>query len=354
MMNLHKINILRVFCIMLAIFCFANAIPSIIWAGSNANFKFEIISFCGNGVVDSGEQCDYPHLAGQTCVNQGFSQGGILTCRSDCSLNTSQCVSNPGGGGGGGGSNYDNPVTGVDFVGRAYPMSKVVILKDGQVAVSTIAGPDANFEARLTGLTKGNYTFSVYGEDSRGLRSSVFTFPASITSGATTKISGIFIAPTISVSKTEVKAGENVSIFGQSVPNGEVTISIHSAEEIFSKINADINGAYLYNFDTSVLEVGKHLAKSKSALGGEISSFSNAVSFTVNTGDVAVLPETPSVIKGDLNSDKRINLVDFSILAYWYKKTLPTNFKLIEGQILNNDGVIDLVDFSILAFNWTG
>jgi len=57
----------------------------------------------------------------------------------------------------------------------------VNILKDGQLALSTIAGPDSNFTATIGNLSSGNYTFSVYGEDKNGLRSSPFTFQITIT-----------------------------------------------------------------------------------------------------------------------------------------------------------------------------
>jgi hypothetical protein len=53
--------------------------------------------------------------------------------------------------------------------------------------------------------------------------------------------------------------------------------------------------------------------------------------------------------KGDSNGDGRVNLVDFSIAAYWYKRANPP-----ASADLNGDGKVDLVDSSIMAFNWTG
>ena len=50
-----------------------------------------------------------------------------------------------------------------------------------------------------------------------------------------------------------------------------------------------------------------------------------------------------------MNKDSRVNLVDFSIAAYWYKRSTPP-----PSADLNGDGKVDLVDFSILAFYWTG
>ncbi len=257
----------------------------------------------------------------------------------------------PGGGGGGGGIPYEG--TSVIFSGRAYPGSTVTLLKDAQIAVKTVAGPDANFYISLSGLTGGNYIFSLYSEDREGRRSSLLSFPVSVTSGATTKVSGIFISPTIAVDKSEVKRGDDIAIFGQSAAQTEITIAVASEEEIFVKTPSDKDGVYLYNFDTSIIDYGSHFTKSKAAFKGEISSFGLAVGFLVGTKNVfAKLAKCPP--KADLNNDCRVNLVDFSIAAYWYKRPLSVAFKAVEGEKLNGDGKIDLVDFSIMAYYWTG
>ena len=95
----------------------------------------------------------------------------------------------------------------------------VTLLKDAQIAATTIAGTDAKFQINISNLSGGNYIFSVYSEDKKGLRSSLLTFPVSVTSGATTNISGIFIAPTIATDKSDVRRGDNIAIFGQSIPS---------------------------------------------------------------------------------------------------------------------------------------
>ena len=261
-------------------------------------------------------------------------------------------VSDGGGGGGssGGGGSYEN--AGVFFSGRAYPLSKISILKDGQLVLSTIAGPDSNFSATLGNLSSGDYTFSVYGEDKNGLRSSPFTFPIYITSNVTTSITGIFIAPTIAVDKSQVKLGDTIVIFGQSTPTAHVLISVNSVQEIFKSVSSDVDGVYLHNFDTSVLDLGSHSTKSKAIKNDDISPFSSTVSFVVGKDNILV--DNKKLIKCDLNEDGRCNLIDFSIAAYWYKRPLSVEFAIRERAHLNGDGKIDLVDFSIMAFYWTG
>lgn len=268
---------------------------------------------------------------------------------------TSTPPSGGGGGGGGGGGSPTAGDTGVIFSGRAYPLSKVTILKDGQVVLTTIAGPDSNFTASLTDLSSGNYTFALYGEDKKGVRSSQFSFPIYITSGVVTTVGGIFIAPTLSLDKEQVKKGDTITVFGQSAPTSDITININSEPEFFVKQKSDTSGAYLLNFDSSVLDLGNHTARSKAILGNEISLFSNTAGFIVGTKNVyASTSTTAYFLKGDLNKDGKVNLVDFSIAAFWYRKVLTDKILPIEKERLNGDKKIDLIDFSIMAYNWTG
>ncbi|MBU4256971.1 dockerin type I repeat-containing protein, partial [Patescibacteria group bacterium] len=188
-----------------------------------------------------------------------------------------------------------------------------------------------------------------------GNRSSLLTFPVSVTSGATTNVSGIFVAPTIAIDKSEVKRGDSIAIFGQSVPQSDIVISVNSDEEFFARTISDKNGIYLHNFDTSLLDYGTHTTKSKALIGNQlVSSWSYLVGFKVGTKNVLAQLPTKFLAKGDLNGDKRINLVDFSIAAYWYKRTISAEFAVKEKERLNGDGKVDLIDFSIMAFYWTG
>lgn len=210
------------------------------------------------------------------------------------------------------------------------------------------------FQISLNNLSSGNYIFSVYGEDKDGRRSSLQSFPVSVTSGATTNVSGIFVAPTIGTDKSEVRRGDNIAIFGQSAPQSNITIVVNSEEEFYASAKSDNDGVYLANFDTSPLEYGSHSTKSKSAVSNEISAFGAAAAFIVGDKNVSAQAPTRCPAKADLNSDCRVNLVDFSIAAYWYKRSLTSAFITTERVKLNGDGVITLTDFSIMAYYWTG
>jgi len=272
------------------------------------------------------------------------------TTTTTTSAGTTTTTSGGGGGGGGGGGYVPPSGPQIIFDGTAYPKSEVTLLKDAQIVASTIASTNASFRIILNNVSSGNYIFSLYSEDKEGNRSSLLTFPLTVTPEASLKVDSIFISPTISTDKIEVKRGESITVFGQSAPQAEILISVNSDEEHFVKTIARDNGSYLYYFDTAILDYGSHYTKAKSSLGNIlVSNQSQAINFTVGTKTVMRPAKEERIIKVDLNSDSRINLVDFSIAAYWYKRPSPSS-----KVDFNNDGKVNLVDFSILAYYWTG
>ncbi|MBN2723008.1 MAG: SBBP repeat-containing protein [Deltaproteobacteria bacterium] len=50
------------------------------------------MSSCGNGIIDIGEDCDGDEiLNGSECVNHGYNSGSVF-CRSDCTVDLSECI----------------------------------------------------------------------------------------------------------------------------------------------------------------------------------------------------------------------------------------------------------------------
>ena len=147
-----------------------------------------------------------------------------------------------------------------------------------------------------------------------------------------------------------MKKGNPIRVFGQSVPESTITISVASENELFFQTLSDKNGVYSYSFLTSPLELGQHSTHSNASKSGEVSRTSKSVTFIVGTQDILKMQTVKKCgPRGDLNCDGRINLVDFSIEAYWYKKKgFPVAYDL------NKDNAISLIDFSIMASNWTG
>jgi hypothetical protein len=89
-----------------------------------------------------------------------------------------------------------------------------------------------------------------------------------------------------------------------------------------------------------------HTAKSqfKTTIEGStvVSGFSKFVTFYV--GKKAPAGICPGA---DLNQDGKVNLIDFSILLYYWGTNNPCADQ-------NQDGIVNLVDFSIMMYYWTG
>ena len=260
-----------------------------------------------------------------------------------------------GGGGGGGGSSSSSGDASVILEGRAFPLSRITVLQDGEEVVDTITGPDAEFSIEVDDLRRGTYTFSVYGTDNLGYKSPTFSFPISLSKGTKSTVGGIFLAPTYSTSKTEVKRGDIITFFGSTAPNANVTMRIDADTEILLDDVSDGSGAYLINFNSGLLELGDHSTQSRSEIGGEFSSFGELIDFKVGTKNIErTSPDKPEYLRGDINLDGRVNLVDFSVAVFWYQRDLTEDVKSRENKVLNGDGIINLVDFSIMASEWTG
>lgn len=83
----------------------------------DASGRFGILKYCGNNIFDSGEECDGINLNDKTCITQSYSRG-TLTCRANCSFDTSGCItdqpttsgpSSQGGGAAAGGQKFVPP-----------------------------------------------------------------------------------------------------------------------------------------------------------------------------------------------------------------------------------------------------
>jgi hypothetical protein len=228
-------------------------------------------------------------------------------------------------------------------------LSSIKLLENGQTVAVTQSGPDAKFEIDLSNITPGTYNFGVLAKDPQGGHSIVQTFSVTLTYGASTIVSGIFFPPTISADKVQVKRGDVLTLLGYTAPTATVAVVIHSANEIMKNVTSADSGAWVYAVNTDPLDYGNHTAHAWAAAGGAVTPDSDILAFTVGDTNIAAPPTQTCAFVGDLNGDCKVNLIDFSIMAYWYGRPNPP-----AGVDLNHDGTITLVDFSILMYYWTG
>ena len=327
-----------------------------------------IIYICGNDTVEEGELCDDGEDNGTYAYNAAnrFCGAECTGWAPYCGDGTVQALyaeecddgNNVSGDGcdavckteeaappGGGGLYVPPPVqTKVILQGKAYPGSEIHILKDGKEVITTKADSKADFKGEIADLTPGVYTFSLWAEDKDGIKSITYSLTFRVITNAITTVSGIFLPPTIGVDKANLRRGEILNIFGQTVPEVEIDVHILSLE-IIEKVRSDEIGAWLLPFNTQSLEEGSHITKSRFRLNAkERSGFGRGLSFYV--GEITV-PFVEICSQADFNKDGRVNLVDFSIFLCWWGKA--------NSQCdLNQNGIVDLADFSILLCCWTG
>jgi hypothetical protein len=209
------------------------------------------------------------------------------------------------------------------------------------VAATFFAENSGLFKKELTGISEGRYAFGIFAEDTEGRKSVTLSFTINILAGTITTISGIFISPTVSLAPIQVERGEKINIFGQVFPRSQVNIFI-SPGEIVKEAIANSQGKWTFELDTSPLKEVEYEVRAKAFFGeGEQSQFSQTISFSL-------LP--PKCRGADLNFDGKVNIVDFSILLYFWDQKKPAN----RCADINFDGIVNIVDFSIMMYQWTG
>ena len=226
------------------------------------------------------------------------------------------------------------------FKGKAYPGALVTILKDGMVATTFKVDATGYFSRSLTGLPAKIYTFGIWAEDVRGRESLTLSYSISLIGGMKTTME-IFLPPTFELDKTEVEQGEDLGMTGQTYPLSNLNIFIFP-DGLARKTSVDEKGDWSYKLDTTSLVLGTYTAKVQAQTDeGEQSPFSQTLSFSVLL----------SKCRGaDLNFDGKVNIIDFSILLYFWNSTTPENI----CTDINRDGIVNLVDFSIMMYQWTG
>lgn len=274
--------------------------------------------------------------------------------------------SSSGGGGSGGGSGDDGNSGGaglessgkpyqsgdgeVTIKGYAFPDSTVTVLVDGTIAGTTRASTDGTYSYTLAQIARGAYSFGVYAVDRANVKSSTFATTFTVTGSRATALSNINVMPSIAVSPNPVNPGTPLLAKGYAIPNATVTIENKSDRgnaglKTFTA-TSDRNGAWQVSIPTDGFNNGtyKIRAKAKQDTSGISTNFSSYTFYGVG-----------QAVKGsgssDLNRDGKVNLIDFSILLFWWNTAGGNSNPPAD---INQDGKVSLTDFSIMVFNWTG
>ena len=336
------------------------------------------ISVCGNFTVDAGEQCDVPGETGvysQTivgrqcttnCVFGPYCGDGILQsfygeecddgnndnadfCSAICKIEPAGSGgggSSGGNSGGGGGSPRKLGNTVISVTGRAYPLRTINFLLDSVSVGAVRSDANGNFEFS-TGSSPGTATLSIWAYDVNNTRSITLNNTFDVTQGAVTNLNSVILPPTLIVKNPNVNPGDKVTFSGQSVPNSTVELHVDKSSPI-ETTKAAADGRWSIIFDTTKVSIAEHLMRARTVLGTppltSQSNFSSSLQLFVG---VEGKPTTPS----DLNRDGFVNLIDFSILIFWWQTNGGDSNPSAD---INGNGKVGLEDFSILLYNWTG
>ncbi|MCA9362030.1 hypothetical protein KC906_01525 [Candidatus Kaiserbacteria bacterium] len=336
------------------------------------------LSICGNLIVDDGEDCDVigeigtysQTIAGRQCTplcewgpycgdgilqtvygeacDDGNNDNGDF-CSAICQIEPAGSGgggSSGGGSGGSGGSNVELGDTIINVIGRAYPSRTINFLLD-TVSVGTVRSDNNGDFEFATDASPGTATLGIWATDSNGTRSITLNNTFDVTQGAITNLNGIILPPTIRVQNQNVNPGQVVTVSGEAVPDATVELHV-DASVVVEETTADGDGRWSIAFDTSRVSIAEHILRARSITGTPPltteSSFSTSLQLFVGVDGQATTPS-------DLNRDGSVNLIDFSILIFWW----GTNGGESDPPAdINQNGNVGLEDFSILLFNWTG
>jgi hypothetical protein len=296
--------------------------------GTNHTFKVQAKETFGDVVAESGELSASPTAA----------------------PTPTPTPTPPPGGGGGGGGGFVPAATYLNVVGYAYPGATITIMRDGEIVGTTTGSGEGTFSYVSNNMSAGSYIFGFWAEDTAGRRSVILSVPVTLGGGAT-HVRNIVIAPTIQLTSADsIEAGESISIAGAATPNSRVRIKVGPTDEEFTTTSTGFSvGTYTFSLATTDFEDGEYDISARTELtpGLNVSSYSQLIPFGVGVP----APEITCSNQPDINRDGKVNLVDFSILAYWWKRTASPTVKPFD---LNCDDKVQLDDFSILAYHWTG
>lgn len=335
------------------------------------------LSICGDLVVDPGEQCDVigetgvysTSIVGRQCTAicdfGPYCGDGILQttfaeqcddanntagdfCSAICKIEPagSGGGGSSGGGGGGGGSTKPQGDTQVSISGLGYPGTTVNLLLDSKNIGSVRTNNLGRFDFAVI-ASPGTATLGIWSTDSSGRRSITVNNTFDVTQGAVTNVNSLTVPPTIFVENPKIIPGTPLTVVGQAIPNARVEIHFNKSE-IIASTTSGLDGRYTLIYNTTALKRAQYTIKSRSVTGTaplfSQSSFSSSVQLFVGVDGAA---STPS----DLNRDGKIDLIDFSILIFWWQTAGGDSNPPAD---ISSNGRVGLEDFSILLFNWTG
>ena len=231
--------------------------------------------------------------------------------------------------------------------GFSSPSSAITVLRDGFVVDLVKADDQGRFEILLENIPAGSRDISLYAVDTQGIKSAPTNFSKNIEATITSTQENVFLAPTIQSSHVVVKQGDEFRFFGSTTPGVNLILLANSSNS--SNFAASPNGSWSELVDSTSFDLGPHIFRVIANRNGIESTPSTPIEIVVSEDDSVLSPDLVCQ-RSDLNCDGSVNLVDFSILIYFWNQQVSLSVR----ADINHSGTVDLVDFSIMLYDWTG
>jgi hypothetical protein len=255
----------------------------------------------------------------------------------------------PSGGGGGG----DESIAGGDLIlrGRFAPNMFISVILSGTLTQILQTDKQGFFETKITNLSQGLYQvkLSAHELNRRNYETST-SLSLYVANKTETTASNIKFPPLYQSRADQFLPGEAVPFTIKTTPLTLVEVFLD--DRLSFSGATDASGSLSSAFNER-LKLGKYEVKLRERNGTSTLPFGQKYTFTIVKSKSTLLTGGENKVgcpsKGDFNNDCKVSIIDFSLLAYWHKRSgFPLKYDL------NNDKKITIRDFSILAFYWTG
>lgn len=245
------------------------------------------------------------------------------------------------------------------FSGYCSPNSVITFLENGVSVGTTTSDSAGYFNKDIEKDDETIHTFSYYCTDPLSNATSTLSTTSSTTINNQVTTSGLVVPPTIKLALTSVDVANSVSISGYTIPSSTVTVTINSST-ITKTTTSNSSGYWSVSVPASEIGGGSHTVSTVVTKGTTTSASSSTLSFNI-TGSVAGPTATPApatstnaptptlttYLPADFNKDRAVNNIDLGLFLPNFEKSATKDTEIFD---LNSDGQINILDFSILLY----
>jgi hypothetical protein len=238
-------------------------------------------------------------------------------------------------------------LSGINISGYTSANTFTTLIEGQSVLGTTVSDNSGYFVFSINAISPGTHSFRIFATDAASRSTSQTSLNLFLLVNSVTTASGILLSPALSLSTSQIHAGETLTVSGTARPSSQINLFLESPLRSYTA-NTDTSGNWSYVVpisETIGMTPGQYRVYAVDQdTSGNQSVVSPTATFEVVSAQGADNPPPAcSIAHGDLNCNGVTNLTDFSILLFHWN----TNHKVAD---INGDGIVNLVDFSIMMF----